>query len=111
MKINLLLAVAVASAVLSTAIILGVVIVPAKAQNGGESSLPVPNASRMFTSDQAGIAQAHSDRLMLDMAHTPKNIVAGEPTTFVLNLFSDDGQWLWHSDFKVTVKKTMVKRF
>lgn len=107
MKTNLLLIVSIVSAVLSTAVVIGIVIVPAQAQNGGDSSSqPVPSANRMFTSDQAGIVQAGSDRLMVDMAHVPKNIVAGEPTMFTLNLFSDDGQWLWHSDFKVTVKKT-----
>jgi heme/copper-type cytochrome/quinol oxidase subunit 2 len=105
MKTNLLLILAVAGATLS--MIIGVVVVPTVAQpQNVEQGLPIPDGSRMFTPDSAQIVQAGSDRYMIDLAQTPKNVVAGEPATFTLNLFSDNGTWLWHSDFKITVTKT-----
>jgi cytochrome c oxidase subunit 2 len=104
MNFNFLLIVAVAGALISA--VVGMIVMPiAQAQNGATSP-SIPDASRMFTPDHAEILQAGSDRYVVDLAQTPKNIVAGEPATFVLNLFSEDGQWLWHSDFKVTISKT-----
>jgi heme/copper-type cytochrome/quinol oxidase subunit 2 len=105
MKGNFLMIVAVAGAVLS--MVVGMVVVPTVAQTqNGQQGPPIPDANRMFTPDSAEIVQAGADRYMIDLAQTPKNIVAGEPATFVLNLFSDNGTWLWHSDFKITVTKT-----
>jgi cytochrome c oxidase subunit 2 len=105
MKINILLIMAVVGAALST--VIGMVVVPTVAQTqNSQQGLTIPDASRMFTPDRAEIVQAGADRYMIDLAQTPKNIVAGEPATFVLNLFSNNGTWLWHSDFKITVTKT-----
>lgn len=105
MKGNFLIIVAVAGVVLS--MVIGIVVMPtvAQAQNS-QQNLPVPDANRMFTPDSAEIVQAGVDRYTIDLAQTPKNIVAGEPATFTLNLLSDNGTWLWHSDFKITVAKT-----
>jgi heme/copper-type cytochrome/quinol oxidase subunit 2 len=102
-KANILLIAAVAGALISA--VVGMVVMPmAQAQNGQEN-LPIPDATRMFTPDRAEIVQAGSDRYVVDLAQTPENIVAGEPATFTLNLLSDNGTWLWHSDFKITVAK------
>ncbi len=103
-KTNLLLIVAIIGGIVPA--VIGMVIMPmAQAQNGQEN-LPIPDASRMFTPDRAEIVQAGSDRYTVDLAQIPENIVAGEPATFVMNLFSDNGTWLWHSDFKITVADT-----
>lgn len=66
----------------------------------------IPDGERMFTAAQADIKRAEVDPLIVEMVHVPKALVAGQPSTFVLNLFHKDGiTWLWHSDFHVTVTK------
>jgi hypothetical protein len=71
---------------------------------------PVPDAKRMFTNDSSDIHRFVRDPYILDLAQTPKKIVAGEPTLFVFNLFDKSGQvWLWHSDMRIAVKDSSDK--
>jgi heme/copper-type cytochrome/quinol oxidase subunit 2 len=69
------------------------------------SDFPIPDAERMFTNDSAIIKKFTLDPYVLDMAQIPKQVVAGQPTLFTLNLFDKSGNvWLWHSDFHITVR-------
>lgn len=70
---------------------------------GGAAAMPIPDGKRMFTADGADVSRAISDNLVVEMVHTPKELVVGEPATFIINLFSPDGTWLWHSDYKITI--------
>jgi heme/copper-type cytochrome/quinol oxidase subunit 2 len=66
---------------------------------------PIPDAERMFTNDSAIIKKFTLDPYVLDMAQIPKQVVAGQPTLFTLNLFDKSGNvWLWHSDFHIAVR-------
>lgn len=68
-------------------------------------AMPIPDGKRMFTADSADVSRAVSDTSVLEMVHTPKELVAGEPATFIMNHFSSNGTWLWHTDYKVTIEK------
>lgn len=67
------------------------------------TALPIPDGKRMFTPDGADISRASSGNLTVEMVHTPKELIAGRPAKFILNLFSADGTWLWHSDYKISI--------
>lgn len=66
---------------------------------------PVPDAERMFTNDSAIIKKFNLDPYVLDMSQIPKQVVAGQPTLFTLNLFDKSGNvWLWHSDYHIAIR-------
>ncbi len=69
------------------------------------SELPIPSAERMFTPDKATIMRVYQDPLILEMTHLLKNLIAGQPSTFILNLFYKNATWLWHSDLDISIKK------
>ncbi len=64
---------------------------------------PIPDGERMFTEDKSNIMRDTNGTLVVEMVQTPKTIVAGQPATFIMNLFSTNSTWLWHSDFDVGV--------
>jgi heme/copper-type cytochrome/quinol oxidase subunit 2 len=64
---------------------------------------PIPDGERLFTEDKSNIMRDTNGSLIVEMVQTPKTIVAGQPATFIMNLFSTNGTWLWHSDFDVSV--------
>jgi heme/copper-type cytochrome/quinol oxidase subunit 2 len=68
------------------------------------SELPIPSAERMFTPDKAQILRINQDPLILEMVHLPKQLIAGQPSTFVLNVFYKNATWLWHSDLDIFIK-------
>ena len=68
------------------------------------SELPIPSAERMFTPDKAQIIFKNQDPLILEMVHLPKQLIAGQPSTFVLNVFYKNATWLWHSDLDIFIK-------
>jgi hypothetical protein len=51
------------------------------------SELPIPSAERMFTPDKAQIIRKYQDPLILKLVHLPKQLIAGQPSTFILNVF------------------------
>jgi heme/copper-type cytochrome/quinol oxidase subunit 2 len=66
---------------------------------------PVPDAERMFTNDSAIIKKFNLDPYVLDMSQIPKQVVAGQPTLFTLNLFDKTGNvWLWHGDYHIAIR-------
>lgn len=73
-------------------------------KNHNASELPTPSANRMFTSDKAQILRVYQDPLILELVHLPKNLIAGQPSTFILNNFAKNGTWLWHSDYDIFIK-------
>jgi heme/copper-type cytochrome/quinol oxidase subunit 2 len=68
------------------------------------SELPIPSAERMFTPDKAQIIRKYQDPLILELVHLPKQLIAGQPSTFILNVFYKNATWLWHSDLDIFVK-------
>ena len=68
------------------------------------SELPIPSAERMFTPDKAQIMRKYQDPLIIEMVHLPKQLIAGQPSTFVLNVFYKNATWLWHSDLDIFIK-------
>jgi heme/copper-type cytochrome/quinol oxidase subunit 2 len=68
------------------------------------SELPIPSAERMFTPDKAQIINKYQDPLILQMVHLPKQLIAGQPSTFILNVFYKNATWLWHSDLDIFIK-------
>ncbi len=64
---------------------------------------PIPDGERLFTEDKSNIMRDTNGSLIVEMVQTPKTIVAGQPATFIMNLFSTNNTWLWHSDFDVSV--------
>ena len=38
------------------------------------------------------------------MVHLPKQLIAGQPSTFILNVFYKNATWLWHSDLDIFIK-------
>lgn len=111
MKGKFLLIVALATSVVSTLALLlssQMTNTDAQLENGtdtrkGPDAMPIPDGKRMFTTDGAEIVGATSDALKIEMVHTPKELISGEPATFIINLFSSNGTWLWHTDYKVTI--------
>ncbi len=67
------------------------------------TGLPIPEGARMFSEDKANIMRVTNEPLVIEMVQTPKALVSGEESTFVMNLFNSNGTWLWHSDFAVDV--------
>lgn len=67
------------------------------------NTLPIPSGERIFTPDKANIMKVLNDPLVIELVQVPKVVAAGEPVTFVLNLYNKNGSWLWHSDFDVSV--------
>ena len=113
MKGKFLLIIALATSVVSTLVLIlpsQMLNTSAQLENStgtskGLDAMPIPDGKRMFTTDGAEIVGASSDTLKVEMVHTPKELVAGEPATFIINLFSSNGTWLWHTDYKVTIVK------
>lgn len=68
-----------------------------------QTGSPIPDGERLFTEDKSNIMRDTNGSLVVEMVQTPKTIVAGQPATFVMNLFAKNGTWLWHSDFDVSV--------
>ncbi len=68
-----------------------------------EMGSPIPDGERLFTEDKSNIMRDTNGSLAVEMVQTPKTIVAGQPATFIMNLFAANGTWLWHSDFDVSV--------
>ena len=58
----------------------------------------------MFTPDKAQIINKYQDPLILQMVHLPKQLIAGQPSTFILNVFYKNATWLWHSDLDIFIK-------
>ena len=58
----------------------------------------------MFTPDKAQIIRNNQDPLILEMVHLPKQLIAGQPSTFILNVFYKNATWLWHSDLDIFIK-------
>lgn len=67
------------------------------------NDLPIPSGERIFTPDKANIMKVLNDPLVVELVQTPKVVAAGQPVTFVMNLYHKNGSWLWHSDFDVSV--------
>ena len=68
-----------------------------------EEGLPIPEGKRMFTEEKSNIMRVTNDPLVVEIVQTPKSVAAEEPITYVMNLFSTNGTWLWHSDFDISV--------
>lgn len=64
---------------------------------------PIPDGESLFTEDKSNIMRDTNGSLTVEMVQTPKTIVAGQPATFIMNIFSTNGTWLWHSDYDVSV--------
>jgi heme/copper-type cytochrome/quinol oxidase subunit 2 len=71
--------------------------------NPSQMGSPIPDGERLFTEDKSNIMRDTNGSLVVEMVQTPKTIVAGQPATFVMNLFATNGTWLWHSDFDVSL--------
>lgn len=109
MQGKFLLTIALVASVVSTLVLVvpsQIVDTNAQLETGkAPDTMPIPDGKRMFTADGGQIARASSDTLEVEMVHTPKELLAGEPATFIINLFSSNGTWLWHTDYKVTIVK------
>jgi heme/copper-type cytochrome/quinol oxidase subunit 2 len=74
------------------------------------SDFPIPDSNRMFTNDSSAIHHFVQDPYILDLAQVPKQVVAGEPASFVFNLLDKSGQiWLWHSDMRIAIRDSQGK--
>jgi heme/copper-type cytochrome/quinol oxidase subunit 2 len=68
------------------------------------SDFPIPDAKRMFTNDSALIKRFTVDPYILDLAVSPKSVIAGQPALFTLNAFHKPTMtWLWHTDYRVAI--------
>jgi heme/copper-type cytochrome/quinol oxidase subunit 2 len=76
---------------------------PMAMMNPSQMGSPIPDGERLFTEDKSNIMRDTNGSLVVEMVQTPKTIVAGQPATFVMNLFATNGTWLWHSDFDVSL--------
>ena len=57
----------------------------------------------MFTPDKAQII-GYGISGIIEVVHLPKQLIAGQPSTFILNVFYKNATWLWHSDLDIFIK-------